>query len=191
MNGRTTGEINPTAYDRFSIVAFAPPEILEEVDELRLQAPPSGRPIMRAHITVKGTFVDPVNLHEIVEAIRGQAAQAQQSTVIAERVHSWNDGSSAGIALLVDTSDSFMALHRRLVEALADRCTTIYPMETTGQFAPHLTLVQAIPASGLPEALAVVERFRPQYRFLVRDIALVGRRDGTTWEALATFSVGE
>jgi 2'-5' RNA ligase len=182
--------LDPTMYDRFSIVTFAPPEIREAVDALRRQLPPSGRPIMQAHVTLKGTFVEPRNLDEIAAVIRRDCATAEPISIVTTGVQVFG-GEGGGVAFSVSESEPLIALHRRLVSDLRGLCNTIYSMEGEyGTFHPHLTLVQQLPAAVLDDARRLADRAGSEWTFPAREAALVGRRGGTAWEALLTFPIG-
>jgi 2'-5' RNA ligase len=177
-------------YDRFSIVAFAPPEVQEAVEALRRQLPPSGRPIMAAHVTLKGTFVEPRDLDDIAREVDRVCAAAAPFTIAAGEIHVSSGPETGGVLLAVQPSDALMALHQELVAALRDRCETIYGMEITGTFRPHLTIVQQIPVAALAGAQDLVERASPRYTFAVTEAVLVGRRGGRQWEPLRTTPIG-
>ena len=184
-------ELHPRAadYDRFSIVAFAPPDDRAAVEELRRRLPPSGRPILPAHVTIKGTFVEPGNLDQIGEAIEKACADASPFplTTTGIRVFGREDG---GVGLAIQGSDAFFALHRRLAADLAPLCRTIYEAELTNTFHPHLTIVQQIPASAVEPARATVEAANLHLDFPATEASLVARRIGQAWETLRSFPIG-
>ena len=176
-------------YDRFSIVAFAPPDVRETVDALRRTLPPSGRPIMQAHVTLKGTFVEPRNLDEIAATIARACAEAEpfRLTTTGIRVFTREGG---GVGLAIQEVDPFFALHRRLAEDLRPLCRTIYEAELTNTFHPHLTVVQQLPARALDGARTTVEAAHLHFDFLATEASLVARRHGQVWETLRTFPIG-
>lgn len=176
-------------YDRFSIVAFAPPEDRAAVDELRRRLPPSGRPILQAHVTLKGTFVEPGDLDKIADAIEKACADASSFplTTTGIRVFGREGG---GIGLAIQESDAFFALHRRLAADLASLCRTIYEAELTNTFHPHLTIVQQIPVSAIEPARATVESANLHIDFPATEASLVARRAGQAWESLRSFPIG-
>ncbi len=182
--------MDPKAYDRFAVVAFATPEIVEAVEEIRRQLPPAGRPILPAHVTIKGTFVDSLDLDEILKRTRDCCAAAQPFTLTTGPIRVWGEGSDAVVVLEVEQSPPLTRLHWELVEALKALCTTTYYGEDISEFAPHLTLVQQIPLAEAEAAAAFVERLAVTYTFPVTEAALVGRRGGVAWETLATVPIG-
>ena len=176
-------------YDRFSIVAFAPPDVRERVDTLRRKLPPSGRPIMRAHVTIKGTFVEPVDLDEIARVIAQACAAATPFRLTTTGIRVF-DREGGGVGLAIQETEPFFALHHRLVADLQPLCRTIYEAELTQIFHPHLTIVQQLPAEALEPARAVVEAANLHVDFPATEASLVARRAGTAWETLQSFPIG-
>jgi 2'-5' RNA ligase len=182
--------MDATNYDRFSVVIYAPPAVRDDVEELRRLAPPCGRPMMEAHVTVKGSFVHPTDLNEIAERTRLCCAAAQPFTITAPHWHFSGDAEQAIITLRVENTEPLDAFHWHLVREIKDLCVTDYFGEDIGFFRPHITLVQAFPPEEMAWALAVVQRHQPRYTFEAIEASLCGRRDGQTWEPLATFPLG-
>jgi 2'-5' RNA ligase len=185
-----SARMNAADFDRFAVVVFAPADDRAEVETLRRRLPPSGRPILPAHVTVKGTFIQPVDLHRIAERIQRCCEEARPCTLVAEELQSRQDDEHATIWLEVREAAPLTALHWALVAALDGLCTTIYSHEIEGYFTPHLTLAQEFPVSALDDALAVLREVQPRYAFEAREVALVGRRGGTTWEEVQVFALG-
>lgn len=176
-------------YDRFSIVAFAPPEDRAAVDELRRRLPPSGRPILQAHVTIKGTFVEPSDLDRIAETIAQACAGAAPFRLTTSGIRVF-EREGGGIGIAIQETDAFFALHRRLAADLRPLCRTIYEAELTNTFHPHLTIVQQIPAADIEPARAAVEAANLHVDFPASEASLVGRRGGQVWETLRSFPIG-
>lgn len=179
--------LDPTPFDRFSVVAFGTPEVVAAVEEIRRALPPSGRPILPAHVTVKGTFVEPADLDEIAERVRACCAEAQPFTLTTGEIHIWSGEAGSSVLFEVEESPELTRLHWRLVEQVKGLATTIYYGEDIGVYTPHLTVVQEIPRSDAEAAVPVIERRSSGFTFLVTETALVGRRGGAAWETLTTF----
>jgi 2'-5' RNA ligase len=179
--------IEPAAFDRFAVVAFGTPEIVETVEQIRRQLPPSGRPILPAHVTVKGTFVEPSDLDEIVARVQRCCAEAQPFSLTSGVLHVWTDGSDGSVVCEVEASEEGVRLHWQLVEVLAGLATTTYYGEDIGVYTPHLTIVQEIPTPEAEAAVPIIERSLTGFTFTVTELALVGRRGGEAWETLTTF----
>jgi 2'-5' RNA ligase len=182
--------LDPRAYDRFAVVALGTPEIVAAVERVRQMLPPSGRPILPAHVTVKGTFVEPTDLDEIVARVGRACAEAEPFALTTGAVDVWSDEHGSGVLLHVEAAAAGVRLHWRLVEELKGLGTTTYHGEDIGVYRPHLTIVQQIPAEHAHAAVAVVERKLPGFTFTVTELALVGRRGGLAWETLTTFPLG-
>jgi 2'-5' RNA ligase len=179
--------MNAADCDRFSVVIYAPPEVQDQVEEIRRLAPPCGRPMMPAHITVKGSFVRPTDLDLITERTRHCCEAAQPFTVEARRIQLWGDDRLAIFTLSVEASEPLSDFHWHLVREIKDLAVTDYYGEDIGIFSPHITLVQDFPTVEVPAALAAIKRFSPRYTFEATEAALAGRRGGTVWEPLAVF----
>ena len=179
--------IDASAFDRYAVVAFGSAEIVAAVEQIRQALPPSGRPILPGHVTVKGTFVNPVDLERTVQTLRDCCASAAPFELTADRARQWEDGQFVGAWLDVEPSEALSRLHWQLVAALADHGETIYFGEAEGTFRPHLTIVQDVPLARAEVILPTIDRFGHRFTWTVSEIALVGRRGGTAWETLATF----
>jgi 2'-5' RNA ligase len=144
---------------------------------------------MQAHVTHKGTFVEPHDLDEIASTIARACAGAEpfRLTTTGIRVFTREGG---GIGLAIQEVEPFFALHRRLASDLRPLCRTIYEAELTGTFHPHLTIVQQFPADALDAARTTVESANLHLDFPATEASLVGRRNGQTWEILQTFPIG-
>jgi 2'-5' RNA ligase len=181
--------VNADEYDRFAVVALAPPEVGQAVERIRGRLPPSGRPILPAHVTMKGTFVDPVDLDRIVERIGACCEEAEPFTLTTGDPRLWRDQGHGLVVLGVQDSPPLTTLHWRMVEELRTLCVTTYSGEGVGRFTPHLTIVQQLPVDQVAAAFALVERLDPRYSFSVNEAALVGRRGGLGWETLTTIPI--
>jgi 2'-5' RNA ligase len=181
--------LDPTLYDRFSVVAFATPELLDAVETVRRALPPSGRPILPGHVTIKGTWIDPTDLDEMAARIRRCCAEARPFTLTSSALHIWppEGGEHASVVVEMRADDEGVRLHWQLVEELAGLATTIYYGEDVGVYTPHLTIVQEIAPEQAEAALPVIERLLPPFSFTATEAALVGRRGGVAWETLTTF----
>lgn len=188
MSGSSIG---PAAYDRFAVVAFGTPTVVEAVERIRRALPPSGRPILPAHVTVKGTFVEPTDLAEIAERVRTCCAEARPFALTTGALDVWSDAGGSGVLFHVEESPELTRLHWQLVEQVKGLATTVYYGEDIGVYTPHLTVVQQIPAADAEAAAPVIERSAASgFTFPVAETALVGRRGGTAWETIATFPLG-
>lgn len=178
--------LSAAAYDRFAVVLYGSPAVIAAVQAIRDQLPLSGRPILPGHVTVKGTFIDPVNLDQTAETIREIAARHAPIAVAADACRARVDGPYCGVWLDVEHTRAIHALHDELVRTLADHGKTIYAGEAEGRFRAHLTIVEEVPAEQEAAILATIERFDHRFAWTAREVALVGRRGGAAWETLTT-----
>jgi 2'-5' RNA ligase len=179
-------------YDRFAVVIPAPAPVREAVAALRRRAPPSGRPMMAAHVTVKGSFIEPTDLSAIAAWIGHCCDTAEPATITARVPRVWRNEATglATVVLTVEPTAALVRLHWHLVEHLRGLATTDYHGEDIGSFHPHLTLMEALPPSDLDVALRVVEAAAPAYTLVATEATLCGRRGGHTWETLAAYPLG-
>jgi 2'-5' RNA ligase len=184
--------MNSADFDRYSVVAFAPDPVGARIEVLRRLLPPSGRPIIAPHVTLKGTFVDPSNLETIAAIIRSACRLVDPVEVELGGVfdHTGSDYAAIGFHVLVPPA--LRALHRQLVELIGPLCTPLERGENPDEYRPHLTVVQQIPNATLANARRTVDSFDVPKRFVLDGAALMGRRRGAEWEILSssTFSDG-
>lgn len=177
-------------FDRFAVVLFGSPAVIAAVQVIREQLPPSGRPILPAHVTVKGTFINPVDLSQTMQTLQDVCARHAPVALTADHCRAWVDASYVGAWLDVEPTEPLAALHWELVRLLADHGETTYHGEAEGTFRPHLTVVQDAPAEQEAAILDTINRADHRFSWTAREVALVGRRGGTVWETLLTFSLG-
>lgn len=182
--------INAAALDRFAVVLFGAPDVIAAVQALRDQLPLSGRPILPGHVTVKGTFVRPRDLDWTVETLRSTCVEFAPIELTADRCQTWSEGVYCGAWLDVEMTDVLAALHWRLVDQLTDHGETIYPGEASGEFRPHMTVVQEVAAELIESVVATINATEHRFTWTAREVALVGRRGGQNWETLETFPFG-
>lgn len=145
---------------------------------------------MAAHVTVKGTFVNPINLGQTVETLKACCANAEPFVLTVEEPGQRSDERYVGAWLEPEPCAELVRLHWLLVAALAEHGETVYAAEIAGIYRPHLTLVEEVPAEQADVIRPTVERFPHRFTWRVTELALAGRRGGTTWETLATFPLG-
>lgn len=179
--------LDAAAYDRYAVVLFGSPAVIAAVQAIRDALPLSGRPILPAHVTVKGTFINPVDLDRTAETIREIAARHAPISLTADACRTWIEGPHVGAWLDTEQTEAISALHWELVAALADHGDTVYGGEAEGRFHPHLTIVQDVAADQEAAVQATIERFDHRFRWTAHEVALVGRRGGTVWETLASL----
>ena len=169
-------------HERFSVVAFADEAVLAIVDAIRREIPPRVA-VMPAHVTLKGSFVEPVSLATIEERVERIAAQATPLRVEVDRIHTGEK--HLGLSLV--PGPELVALHDSLFHVLADLVTDVYGDKPGEGYRPHLTVLyglvpeEGIRAEGLLGRLGLVRSIG------LREVSLVGRVGGAengVWEAI-------
>lgn len=183
--------LEPT-FDRYSVVAFGPGWIVEDLRKVRARCVRSGVPVLDAHVTVKGGFTNPRDVLRVQETIEECVNGYPPFTIrtTAPVVH--ENGGRANVLLPLEESRQLAELHERLVGALRPLADGhIYPGDQPGQFRPHVTVAQDIPLSGLEQTVKAVIGWRVNYSWTIRDVDLVGRADRTPWRTLRRFDFGK
>ena len=153
-------------YDRFSVVAFAPDLVRESIEDLRRQLPASGRPIIAPHVTLKGTFVDPVDLNQIAARVAATCEPVEPIEVSLGELYDYTNGENASIGFRVLAPAALADLHRRLVSSLEILCVPLGgSFENPDVIHPHLTVVQQISIESLASARKVADAYDVPRRF--------------------------
>jgi 2'-5' RNA ligase len=178
-----------TGFERYAVVTFATTQIREDLRKVRAQCAPSGRPVMDAHVTVKGGFSDLHDLEAAGRAIAQAVAGVNPFSVRTTDPQVLTRGDRASIILPLEESPALRTLHDRLVRALAPYGRHDSEEDQPGAYRPHVTVVQEVPIDGLERSVRAVEGWRLNYFWTVRDVDLVGLRDGL-WRSLQVFRFG-
>src|SRR5262245_40051964 len=144
---------------------------------------------MDAHVAVKGGFSDVRDLTAVLRAIGESVVGVNPFAVRTTEPRVLSRGASASIVLPVEESASLRALHGRLVEALAPHAIHQSEQDRPGGYTPHLVVVQDVAIEGIERSVRAVEGWRLNYFWTVRDVDLVGLRDGL-WRSLRVFRFG-
>lgn len=183
--------MEPPSFDRYSVVAFAPGWIIEDMRKVRARCARSGVPIMDAHVTVKGGFSNPRDLAAVEQAIEECVRGYPPFTVRTAEPVVVEQGGAASVLLPVEESRQLSELHERILGAvrrLAEGHT--YSGDQPGQYQPHVTVVQSIPIEGVEQSLRAIVGWRVGYFWTIRDVDLVGREDGKLWRTIRRFDFG-
>jgi 2'-5' RNA ligase len=176
-------------YERYAVVTFATTQICEDLRKVRAQCAPAAQPLMDAHVTVKGDFSDVRDLTPALGAIREAVAGLNPFAIRTTDPQVLTRGDRASIQLPLEESRVLRLLHGRLVEALAPYGVHGSPQDQPGGYTPHVTVVQDIGLDGVERSVRAVEGWRLNYFWTVRDVDLVGLRDGL-WHSLRVFRFG-
>jgi len=176
-------------YERYAVVTFATTQIQEDLRKVRAQCAPSPRPLLDAHVTVKGGFADVRDLAAVEAAIAGAVAGANPFAIRTIDPQVLTHGDLASIILPVEESSALRAMHDRLVGTLAPYGRHDSAQDQPGGYRPHVTVVQDVALDGVERSVRAVEGWRLNYFWTVRDVDLVGLRDGL-WQSLRVFRFG-
>ena len=175
-------------HERFSVVAFADEAVLATVDAIRREIPPRIA-VMPAHVTLKGSFIEPVSLATIEERIEHTAAQGTPLQVEVDRMYSGEK--HLGLALV--PGPDLVALHDSLFYALEDLVEDVYGDGPGEDYRPHLTVLYGLE----PEERARAQSFLGPLELVrsieLREVSLVGRVGGAEdglWEVIGTWPMG-
>jgi 2'-5' RNA ligase len=161
-------------------VLFAPRSVRTGVNRLRAAAPPSGVPVMDAHVTVKGTFVR-MTPEDALALIQRVCTHVPPIPLQCQGLQAWFRMNDESVSLVVPVwqHPDLLRLHDALHSALGDPDRTLYRGDKSHWYSPHLTIVQQIPRARLAEALAVLPA--PQWSFLATDVALMRQETDLSW----------
>lgn len=100
-------------HERFSVVCFVDQKVNRLVEGLRREIPPRVA-VMPAHVTVKGSFVEPVSIPEIQARIEREAVRTGSIELQVQRL--FTGDRTIGLSLL--PTAELMTLHNGLFYAL-------------------------------------------------------------------------
>ena len=173
-------------FDRLSLVTFAPASIREDLRKVRDRCPPSGRPMLDAHVTIKRPFVSDVPVESFASSIMRSLIGLPPVTIRTIEAEVIADGDLSTVIMPLEESKALDVLYLRLRTALNQ-----FPdINAEDHFRPHLTVVAGVPANGVEQALHAIAGWRINYFWTIRDIDLIGRDAGMTWRQIQQFSFG-
>ena len=177
-------------------VIYTDPETIEDVRRLRAALPPSGVPVMDAHVTVYGRVFD-LDPQVALERLRHVCRLHPSMTLRAQGLEAWFGGpgptrtiNSSRVALRHepieggDVPGVSLGLPVTCPAALRDLHLAVYSVladdEMGGAFGapatyrPHLTLTQDMARDRLAEAVATIGDV-PSWTFEAHEVALMRR----------------
>jgi 2'-5' RNA ligase len=181
-----------SSFDRYSVVAFAPGWIIEDLRKVRARCARSGVPVMDAHVTVKGGFSNPRSFAEIEsaveECVRGYPPFTVRTTEPVVHEHA----GTADVLLPLEQSRQLNEVHERILGALRPLAEGhTYSGDQAGQYQPHVTVVQRVPVDGVERTLKAIVGWRVGYFWTIRDVDLVGLENGKLWRTIRRFDFGK
>ena len=174
------------AFDRLSLVTFAPASIREDLRKVRDRCPSVGRPTTDAHVTIKRQFFRDGPHDTMTSDIEASLKGLPPMTIRTIEPEVIADGDLATIILPLEESKALDVLYLRVQMAL-DRYPDINP---SSRFRPHITIVAGVPADGVEQALHAITGWRINYFWTIRDVDLIGRDTTMSWRQIQHFSFG-
>ncbi len=176
-------------YARFAVVCFVDEATSGVIQELRRLIPPRIA-VMSAHVTVRGSFVEPACLRTIEQRIAREVRcsgplQVPVSEVSVQATH---------VELRLVPTQALTAVHDRLYAVLADVVRDVYGDKPGAGYHPHMTVFYDLTPEDRMQALEVIPALRKIRALALNSVSLVGRvgssRDGY-WEEVRSFPLGQ
>lgn len=174
-------------YSVYAVVIMAPREIMQMVGGLR-QTLRITRPMIPAHVTVKGTFYDIPDLDELRKSLSGLAGRTRSFRLRFDGQQHANEGKHRFFA--VQKTYELESLHRDLESIINPISRNAYGDH---EFQPHLTLYERVSEQQAVTGQALAEFMDPGAGFIATAFSLMGRRgksaDGT-WVEVQRYALG-
>ena len=146
----------------YQVVAFAPESVIEDLRKLRAQCPPSGDPVADCHLALTPVLdAQP----QLPGELAGFPAFSVRTTEPVVR--------GGDIVLPVERSEALARLQARV-----------------GGDEPIVPILQALPAEQVEAALRVIEAWRVNYSWVVRDLDVIGLHERKVWRSLGRLNFG-
>ena len=175
-------------HERFSVVCFVDQKVNRLVEGLRRKIPPRVA-VMPAHVTVKGSFVEPVSIPEIQTCIERETVRTGSIELQVQRLFAGDR--SMGLSLL--PTAELMTLHNGLFYALEPLVKDVYGDRPNDQYRPHLTIFYGLSPEERKHAIDLLEPLERLQSVQLQDVNLMGRTGGAkdgTWEVIHTWPLG-
>ena len=157
-------------YERYSIVAFADAVTTALVDALRAAIPPR-IPVMPPHVTVRGSFVEPVSLAAVWAAIEEESAATAPMSVEVERLQV----GETSVGLRLRPHPRLQSLHDRLYHRLATQVTDVYGDAPGAGYRPHMTAMYGLDAAAKAQLAPLLSDLEGLGAIELESVSLVGR----------------
>ena len=190
--------MSPDAPELTTVIYPTDQTIINEVRRLRALLPPSGVPVMDAHVTVYGRFFD-IDPEDALTRLRHICRLHPPMMLRAAGLEAWfggpgptrtinasriglrhepiegGDAPSVSLGLPVTSPTALRDLHLAVYSVLADAGAGDGAFGAPSTYGPHLTLVQEMPRADLLDAVARVGPI-PSWTFEAREVVLMQRR---------------
>lgn len=175
-------------HERFAVVAFADERVHNIVEDLRREIPPRIA-VMPAHVTVKGSFVEPISSKEVQRRIERQALRTDRMVVDVERVALGD----THLSLSLIPNPALVEFHNGLYYALEDLVRDDYGDGPGDEYRPHLTVLYGLSAEERVRTFGLLGPLEQVKDVELREVSLVGRRGGAVdgiWEVIHAWPLG-
>lgn len=176
-------------YERFSVVCFADEAVSGVIGELRRLIPPRIA-VMPAHVTAKGSFIEPICLQTVQDRI---ADEARRSAPMQVQVHEVTIR-TAHVGLRMESSPPLAALHDGLFAALEDLVRDVYGDKPGAEYHPHMAVFYGLTPEDHSKALELTPALQQIRAVRLGEVSLVGRIGGSQdghWVEISSYPLGQ
>ena len=158
----------------YAVVILAPEDIQGEIELVRrqLEIPIHMIP---AHVTVKGTFIDPPSVEEVSTIVENVAQATQTFVMRTGETLAWGREKSRTAVISVNSSDQLDDLHRQLFSSIEPITTNVYGAEKAEGFRFHMTVYQDVDEANHIKGQALVAGLSVPERVVANSLCLMGR----------------
>ena len=188
-----TLERDKNGYTGYAVVVMMPDDVQRKVAAVRGQLT-IPVPMIPAHVTVKGTFVRPPDLDEIVRIVNAVADETAPLSIELQEQLLWGREGARTVAISVKSSLPVDGLHRKLFNAIQPITTNVYGREAAEGFHFHMTVYQEVDEPNHRKGLALAAGLHLPDRVDAHSMCLMARigprGPGGEWHILQEFPCG-
>ncbi len=158
----------------YAVVILAPADVQREIELVRrqLEIPIHMIP---AHVTVKGTFINPPSVEEVGTIVEGVARATQAFIMETGEALAWGSENARTAVISVCSSDQLDDLHRQLFSSIEPTTTNVYGPERAEGFRFHMTVYQEVDEANHMKGQALVASLSVPERMAANSVCLMGR----------------
>ena len=144
---------------------------------------------MPAHVTVRGSFIEPTSLQIVQERIADEAGRSVPMQVLVDDVSI----GTTHIGLRLERSPELAALHDSLFTALSDLVKDVYGDRPGSEYHPHMTVFYGLTPEDQIRAKELIPALQEIHAVRLAAVSLVGRigdsKDGK-WVEIRSHPLG-
>lgn len=174
-------------YSVYAVVIMAPREIMQMVGALR-QTLKIARPMIPAHVTVKGTFYDIPDLEDLRKRLAGVAGRMQSFRLRFDGQQAANEGKHR--FFVMQRSRELMNLHEDLESLINPISKNAYGDQ---EFQPHLTIFERVTKEQAAAGGTLAEFMDPGAGFIATAYSLMARQGSAAegrWVEVQRYALG-